>query len=264
MPPTHAKLPVMTSFLLWIFDALFGSALGKLLAGIVAPAVGFAVVLVYRRYAIIIKRSGPHERRAYTELRNSLAQGGLPARIYAERLKVTLDAVDRFFGDAGMADQTLWPRAFGLRTLAPLWTPASFDRCLLLALIYPLVVIFVMWAASGHVGPAEQALGLSKYIRGSSRSIALALLALSTSAYWRSVSSARASARLKWLTAGAVAGAIAGSAVGSSTVSIASVVAGVVVFGTGASVGSGALAVAASFAAVWGFDPPQGRQSRFA
>jgi hypothetical protein len=121
----------MTSFLLWIFDALFGTALAKLFAGIVAPVVGFFVVLVYRRYAIIIKRDGPHERRAYTALRNSLAQGGLPARIYAERLKVTLDAVDRFFGDAGMADRTLWPKAFGLRTPAPLWTAMALDRCML-------------------------------------------------------------------------------------------------------------------------------------
>jgi hypothetical protein len=36
----------MTSFLPVIFDALFGSAVGKLLAGIVAPVTGFAVVLV--------------------------------------------------------------------------------------------------------------------------------------------------------------------------------------------------------------------------
>jgi hypothetical protein len=150
----------MASLLLAILDAIFGSAQGRLLAGIVAPIVSVLAVLVYRRYAIIIKRAGPQDRRAYTALRQTLTQGGLPARIYSERLRVVLDAVDRFFGDAGMADRTLWPRAFWLRTPAPLWTPASFDRCLLLALIYPIAVIFVMWVASGHVGPAERALGL--------------------------------------------------------------------------------------------------------
>jgi hypothetical protein len=121
-------------------------------AGCASPSV--------RCPAIIIKRGGPHERSAYSELRKTLAQGGLPARVYAERLKVALDAVDRFFGDAGMADRTLWPRAFGLRTPAPLWTAAAFDRCLLLALIYPLVTVLVIWGASGHVGPAERALTL--------------------------------------------------------------------------------------------------------
>jgi hypothetical protein len=139
-------------------------------AGIVAPVVGFAVFLVSKRYAIIIKRGGPHERAAYSALRQTLTEGGQPARIYAERLKVTLGAVDAFFGDAGMADRTLWPRAFGLHTPAPLWTAASFDRCLLLALIYPVATILVMWVASGHVGPAERALGLSPnaqvWIRG--------------------------------------------------------------------------------------------------
>jgi hypothetical protein len=192
----------------------------------------------------------------YTELRKSLALGGLPARVYAERLRVTLDAVDRFFGDAGMADRTLWPRAFGLRTPAPLWTPASFDRCLLLALVYPIGTIFVMWVASGHVGPAERALGLPNYPSGWSRGGALVLLALSTSAYWRSVSSIRTSARLKWLLSGAIAGGIAAAVVGSSAVSITSVVVAIIAFSIGVGSGSGALALTATLAGVCGFDPP--------
>jgi hypothetical protein len=32
----------------------------------------------------------------------------------------TSNRMDTFFGDAGMADRTLWPKAFGLRTPAPL------------------------------------------------------------------------------------------------------------------------------------------------
>ena len=188
----------MTSFLLAILNAVAEPPLAKLLAGIVAPVVGFAVVLVYRRYAIIIKRGDPHERRAYAALRQSLAQGGLPARIYSERLKVTLDAVDRFFGDAGMADRTLWPRAFGLRTPAPLWTAASFDRCLLLALLYPIATVYGLWAVSGHVGPAERALALGPDMPGWER---LAVLAVTGAAYycgWRLLCASSWAARLIW------------------------------------------------------------------
>jgi hypothetical protein len=51
------------------------------------------------------------------------------------------------------------PRAAS-RNRWPRWTAPAFDRCLLLALIYPIVTVFAVWALSGHVGPAERALGL--------------------------------------------------------------------------------------------------------
>ena len=136
-----------------------GPALTKLLAGI-GFVIGLFFAMVYRRYAVIITRRGPQERAAYDSLRRSLAQGGLPARIYSERLQAILDAVDRFFGDADMAHRTLFPSAFGLRKPAPLWTTAAYDRCLLLALLYPIAVVFIGWTASGHVGPAENAWNL--------------------------------------------------------------------------------------------------------
>jgi hypothetical protein len=66
-----------------------------------------------------------------------------------------------------MADRTLFPHAFGLRTPAQLWTAPAFDRCLLLALAYPIVTVFIMWGVSGHVGPAEKVLGLPPHkLRG--------------------------------------------------------------------------------------------------
>src|SRR5262249_5627957 len=109
----------------------------------------------------------------------------MPARLYAKSLSAFLDAIDRFFGDAGKADQTLFPRAFGLNTPAPLWTTPAFDRCLLLALIYPIVAIIIIWAISGHVGPAEAALGLAPYISPWRRGLAVAALALVVLALWR-------------------------------------------------------------------------------
>jgi hypothetical protein len=50
----------------------------------------------------------------------------------------------------------------GLETSGARWTAPAFDRCLLLALLYPIVTIIVVWAWSGHVGVAERAIGLWK------------------------------------------------------------------------------------------------------
>jgi hypothetical protein len=131
-----------------------------LILAVVGGICGVALTLLYRRYLGILgaDRRKPAERQAYDALQDSLAKGNIAARLYAERLTRFLDWIDRSFGDAGMADRTLLPHAFGLRTPAPLWTAPAFDRCLLLALVYPVATIFVIWAISGHVGPAEAAI----------------------------------------------------------------------------------------------------------
>ncbi|SUS07895.1 conserved membrane hypothetical protein [Candidatus Defluviicoccus seviourii] len=147
--------------------------------------------LLYRRYAGMLAASAlpadDNDRAGYDELRESLAAGGAMAHFYAERLKRILDRVERFFGDAGMAEPTLFPRAFGLNTPAPLWSAPAFDRCLLLALVYPIATIFVIWVISGHVGPAEAALGLNPDVPGWRRLVVLWLASLAGFAAWRSV-----------------------------------------------------------------------------
>jgi hypothetical protein len=97
------------------------------------------------------------------------------------------DAVDRFFGDALHLGQ----RAFGLRTPAPLWTAASLNRCLLLALIYPIATIFIFWAISGHVGPAENALHLHSRLGAWQRWLATAVFGISVFALSRAVRETR-------------------------------------------------------------------------
>jgi hypothetical protein len=115
-----------------------GAPLTTLLAA-VGGISGLIFSLMYKRYIGVLAagggRKGYPARDAYERLRASLSGGNLASRLYADWLTKFLDAVDRFFGDAGMADRTLFPRAFGLKTPAPLCTAPAFDRCLLLALI---------------------------------------------------------------------------------------------------------------------------------
>ena len=143
-----------------------GSALAAL-ASVLLTVCALILGLMYRRYLRILgaDRRRPAERQTYDALRESLAEGNLAARLYARQLRRFLDGVERFFGDAGMADRTLFPHAFWLKTPAPLWTAPAFELCLLLALIYPTATIFIIWAISGHVGPAELALHLNPGLR---------------------------------------------------------------------------------------------------
>jgi hypothetical protein len=182
-------------------DQLSWSAIGEWLAGFapegplrtaVLLVYGLCVAVapfIYKYYLGVLAQGaapvGSLERQDYDALRKSLAGDNLAARLYASWLKRFLDAVDRFFGDAGMADRTLFPHAFGLKKPVPLWTPPAFDRCLLLALIYPIVTIFVIWAISGHVGPAESALGLQPDISGWKRGLFVGWNGLATFGFWR-------------------------------------------------------------------------------
>jgi hypothetical protein len=148
-----------------------GRTLVYVVVGLCLPVA----IVVYKYYLGLLAEGGEPEgsleRQDYDKLRASLAGGNLAARLYAKWLTAYLDQVERFFGDAGMADRTLFPRAFGLKTPAPLWTAPAFDRCLLLALIYPIATIFLIWAIFGHVGPAEAALGLKPDIPGWARGL---------------------------------------------------------------------------------------------
>ena len=158
-----------------------GSALAALTS--VVLTVGAVVLgLFYRRYLGILgaNRRVRAERQAYDDLRTSLVQGNSAARLYVQWLTRSLDAVDRFFWDAGTVGQ----RAFGLKTPAPLWTVPAFYRCLLLALIYPIVTIVLVWTISGHVGPGEAALHLRSYLNPWWRWFSAAALVFSAVALW--------------------------------------------------------------------------------
>ena len=112
------------------------------------------------------KEAGSDERARFEAFRQDLVDGGTPARVYNLWLGRMLDAVDRFFGDAGRADRSWVARLMRLETPGPRWTAVAYDRCLLLALLYPIAVVFVVWVISGRVGPAEAALGLRESAAG--------------------------------------------------------------------------------------------------
>lgn len=167
--------------------AMFGLTLG-VTAWLIGGVGGAGLALAYLHYFGVLgygaAPDGSAERLRYDALRAGVAAGGMPTMLYSRWLTRALDAVDRFFGDAGKADQTLFPRAFGLKTPAPLWTAASFDRCLWLALVYPIVTIFAVWALSGHVGPAEDALSLSSHLPGSRRALLVLLASVAACGMW--------------------------------------------------------------------------------
>jgi hypothetical protein len=175
---------------------------------LVLAIASFGLPLIFSRYFIMLGASnaaaGSRDRAGYDALRESLVTGGLATRLYARWLTAFLDRVDRFFGDAGMADRTLFPHAFGLRTPAPLWTAPAFDRCLLLGLFYPITTILVMWAVSGHVGPAENVLALPRGYSGWTRGLHVAAVGFIAFAYWR-FAQTRGWIRAIWLAAAIVA-----------------------------------------------------------
>ena len=225
-------IAVIRALLTWFAG---GSALAAL-GSVAAAASALILGLIYRRYVGILgaDRRRPAERQAYDALRASFTGGNLAARLYAQWLKAMLGWVDRFFGDAGMADRTLFPHAFGLRNPAPLWTAAAFDRCLLLALIYPIVTIFVIWAISGHVGPAEAALRLPPSLPGWERGLLIVSIIFVSGAVFR------AGRSTGWRMAAWVAGGLA--VVFAFAFAFPGVAAGVVAF-AGAVAATGAFAV---------------------
>jgi hypothetical protein len=236
----------VVAFLIWLAAdfATLQPALSALVK-FLGSAFALLVSLIYARYlGVLGSGAAPPrspERQAYDRLRESLAGGGTVARLYTLRLTELLNRVDRFFGDAGMADRTLFPHALGLKTPAPLWTAPAFDRCLLLALFYPFAILFIIWAVSGQVGAAEAALSLKSGLPAWRRGLAAIGLMLALFATWCGsqtsgrqsnvwfVAAALGAIVVPVAGAGPVVGAIAGAISGAGAIAGKGTLAGVVV-----------------------------------
>ena len=152
--------------LLLLVPLLLGQVLGDfpIFIRVLAAVAGSLFVWFSWRYWEILGDAdeplGSRKRADYDALLNELQSGGTPAKIYRGWLTEALDRVDIFFGDPGRNDKSWFPRAFGLETPGARWTAPAFDRCMLLAIVYPIVTIVAAWVWSGHIGVAERALGL--------------------------------------------------------------------------------------------------------
>ncbi len=195
-------------------------------------------------------------REGYGNWRSRLGAGGWFPAIYEAMLTRTLDTVDRFYdGAAGSAAGTEsgWSRY---------WSGAALDRCLLIALVYPVMSVVLVWYVTGQSGPVEAALGMAGDVSGATRLLSALPLPGSIVA-WIWVSRPLPVCRramwrvLRWLSvavasAGAVAGVLFDAAPGAGVfaLAVAGGVPGIGLFAVasrgadqGALGGSGALAL---------------------
>jgi hypothetical protein len=221
------------------------------LSVIACSVISLLCLMTVRYYRIALQdaklRRGSCSRVPYDTLRAQLEDGDGTETLYQRWLYAALGRVDRFFGDGEMesASLSLWPRAFGLNTPAPLWTARAFDRCLLLAFVYPIALVFVLWALTGQQGPAEAALGMPATLTpwkrlgnlfGASSGIFLLAVAVRSKVWWHPLAAYFAvTAVVAVWGAGNVAFAVA--LVGAGAVGVA-----------GAVAGANAVAVAVAFA----------------
>ena len=124
---------------------------------------------------------------------------------------------------------------------------SAFDRCLLLALIYPVATILIIWAVSGHVGPAERALGLRPDLSGWQRSIAVASATFAILLCWRGILLNGWKSFVAIATASIVALLLVDAITGLSAPGIAAILAGTALVSV-----AGAITVAIVFALVVG------------
>ena len=204
--------------------------------------ISLAVFLGPFYYHSILSGAGGQPGAAYAQLRAHLVEGGQPTRVYNRWLASALAHVDTFFNDAGRSDRSWAARAMRLETDGPRWTAPAFDRCLLLALLYPIVSVYVVWVFSGHVGLAEHTLGLAESdptspIHAMRRLLGAAALIIAPIAARKAIAADGWRATLPWLIVGISAVAFAGA--GAVAVAFAVAVAGA---------GAGAFAVAGAVA----------------
>jgi hypothetical protein len=106
--PAFAALTgaILTGLALLTFH--FADTIGWALAGLIwlveVIFVGWLIANFIRYFEILgagADSIGSRKRQAYAALRDDLQKGGRPAVLYSRWLPLFLDAIDRFFGDAG-------------------------------------------------------------------------------------------------------------------------------------------------------------------
>ena len=172
-----------------MFKQIVGGTIAALTAGILLQAVPrqpivvglvcvvLVIVAVFIYYVdqygkILSYRDSPKDsmaRDAYNRIRSSLRSinklGDTPfGTRYRGAITSKLHGVERWVGDAGYPNSERLCCKLNLDYVRPLWTPESFDRCLLLAFLYPFLSLKLVWVVSESIGPAERALGLQEFV----------------------------------------------------------------------------------------------------
>ncbi|WP_413204852.1 hypothetical protein [Rhodospirillum sp. A1_3_36] len=160
---------------------------------------------------------------------------------YRAFLWIGLGCLDRCFGPPKGASRPPWTTAW--------LTATSFDRCLVLAVLYPLTFAFLSWTVTGTAGSLGDALGLKDTTAALNRLVSVGFLSILVSLFvvsrrlpgWKSwVAGAFAFAfAFAFAVTGASAGAVAVAVAVTGAVAVA--VTGAV---AGAVAGAGAFAVA--------------------
>ncbi len=162
-------------------SALTAGLIVALLTNIVTLPFWFGALLalfigLWCYFHLLLSHSDPalekRERAAYLAFRRRIGSGGFPAEFYDRGITALLAWSERFFGDVGQDK--------------PCWSAASYDRCLLLAVVYPVITIFLLWVFNGGaVGLAETALGFEHNVSDWRRGLALlSLLPLAGVIIW--------------------------------------------------------------------------------
>jgi hypothetical protein len=277
--------PTLNTLIAVVFAAILGVILAPFwseLSTAIKPAIGapaaaligililvgtaaftFAILHYFGVLGAGTEAAAASQREGYDALRRQLASSTSVTSAYAHNLNGFLGGIDRFFCDQRSADQSLFSRIFGLRKPAPLWTAPAFDCCLLLALIYFVAAVALVWTASNQVGPAEAALGLHA-ADDWSRAAILAAVGLSPLATWGALRAEedRLSPSLAVICVFAGATVVLGTSAGTVGYAVLGAIAGAIVVGIigafsggsvlatiGVAIGAGAGAGAAAAAA---------------
>ena len=164
--------------------ALYGSAI-KDLIWVVTCGAALIVAFVFLHYFETLgagaEPAGSGVRERFDKERRRLADYLDADDSYAARLKTFLGWIDYFFDGNSQPTQ----RAYTLSEPAHAWSASAYDRCLLLALVYPILAIIFCWTVAGHVGPVESALGLRGDAAWEQRLIAFVSLLFLPITYWK-------------------------------------------------------------------------------
>jgi hypothetical protein len=158
------------------------------------------------------------ERKNYSKLRKVLRRGSFVAQLYRSISKKLLRCVDDFFQDGRLVSYG-WPLPI-LRRKAAIWTGPAFDRCILIAIIYPLSSLMVFWSIDGEVGQSQFVLRLPE-IHDRWRLFILAVAAVSEIiAIWKIMTTRSWTSALWAVTGGAWAMSLSIAAAGVPRVAV--------------------------------------------